>query len=160
MKKIFRFFRGTMLLIFWTLLFVYITNALFILFWNFDYIRANSWRIMMEYWNSGGVIKSTSDTILVVSLILLPIAWLLGYRRVLKINYIDLLLKPINFIYNIFNRDTSDDGERVVIRNIKSSSQRAEEIKSELSSLKPKKAKETQDIRYNLKEKVSNDLKK
>lgn len=143
----------------WTWLFVFITNAVFIYIWNFDYTRTTSWTILFDYWNSGGVIKTTSDVILVVSLALLPLLWLFGYIKSLKWNYSNLLLKPINIIYGMFNRD-SKDNERVVIRNIKSSSQRIEDIRNELNSLKPQKANETNDIRYNLKEKVTDELKK
>ena len=114
---------------------------------------------MFDYWNSGGVIKTASDVILIISLILLPFLWLWGYRKSLRVRYLQLLLKPVNMVYDLFNR-SSDNSDRVVIRNIKSSSQQIEDIKNELNSLKPKKAKETNDIRYNLKEKVTDELKK
>lgn len=159
MKKLLRFFRAIAVMVLWTWVFVYITDAIFILVWNFDYTRTGSWEIMFDYWNSGGVIKTASDVILIISLILVPFLWLWGYRKSLRVNYLQLLLKPVNMVYDLFNR-SSDNSDRVVIRNIKSSSQQIEDIKNELNSLKPQKAKETNDIRYNLKEKVTDELKK
>ncbi len=159
MKKIFKLFRNIIVMILWSLVFVYITNTLYIKLWNFDYTHTTSWQIMSDYWNSGGVIESTSDIILVSALILLPVLWFWGYIKALKLNYTVLVLKPISLVYDVINR-SSDNSERIVIRNIKSNAQRAEEIKNELSSLKPQKPKETNTIRQNLQEKVTNGLKK
>ncbi|MBQ9236201.1 MAG: hypothetical protein IJ184_07060 [Alphaproteobacteria bacterium] len=152
MKKIGRWLRNLVVLALWSVVFVFVSNTLLVLVWNFDYVSHESWKVLVDYWNSGGVIKSASDLLLVGSLFLLPILWLLGFNRVRKLDYAKMLLAPVNAIYDWINRDT-DDNERIVIRNIKSGTQRAEEIKNELESLKPGKAKKAGNIRKKVVEK-------
>lgn len=155
MKKFLRFIRAMMVACGWTFLFVYLFQALFVLIWNFDFTSDTSWEIMREYWNRGGIIKSPLDIALFAALALLPILWYIGLRKVLKIDYLRLIISPFDGFRRMVANKTST--ERIVIRNIKSGEQRAEEIKGELSSLKPEKTQNAQFIRTEIREKRSDD---
>ncbi len=156
-KKIFRLLRGLIILVGWTYVFIYLTNLLFVVIWNFDFMSSSSWRVMEQYWENGGIIKSASDVLLFVGLFALPILWLIGLRRALKAKYLQLIFSPFKFIYNLFNR-SSGNTDRISIRYTKSNEQKVEEIRGQLESLKPKKAQSSQGIRSSIKEKISNDL--
>ncbi len=155
MRKILRLIRALIIACGWTFLFVYLFQALFVLIWNFDFTSDTSWAIMREYWNHGGIIKSTLDIALFAALALLPILWYIGLRKALKVDYLQLIISPFNRFRRIAANKTST--ERIVIRNIKSGEQRADEIKDELSSLKPEKTQSAQFIRTEIREKRSDD---
>lgn len=157
MKKIFQFIRGVIILIGWTYVFTYLADVLFVLIWNFDFMSTASWQIVWQYWDNGGIIKSTLDILLFAAIIALPFLWYIGLRRVLKINFISIITSPIKLICDILNHSYNNN-KRIVIRYTKSSEQKIEEIKNELASLRPKKAVSSQGIRSNIKEKISNDL--
>lgn len=155
MKKLLHFLRNLIVLIGWTYVFIYLADALFIMIWNFDFTSSSSWQVVSSYWNRGGTIKTTSDILLFVALGLLPIFWLIGLLRAIKIKYMQWFLWPVKLFYNIFNGSPLPD--RIAIRYTQSSDQRVEEIKNELSSLKPSKAESSSNIRSNIKEKISKD---
>ncbi len=156
MKKILRLIRSLLIITAWTFLFSCVFRALFIAVWNFDFTSDVSWSIMREYWNRGGIIKSPMDIALFVALALLPIFWFIGLRKALKVNYLQFIISPLEGLRRLFN-EKSFSNERVVIRNLKSSQQRAEEIKEELTSMKPAKAESSQNIRTQIRKKRSDD---
>ena len=64
MKKLFRFFRNCIVFSGWLFVFILITNTLISAIWSFDYLSVKSWQIFSNFWNSGGVLKTTSDVLL------------------------------------------------------------------------------------------------
>ncbi len=157
MRKLFRLLRGLAILVGWTFVFIYLTDLLFIVIWNFDFMSSSSWRVMGQYWDNGGIIKSASDVLLFVGLFALPVLWFIGLRYAFKAKYLQLMLSPVKFIYNLFNR-SSGSTDSISIRYTKSNEQKVEEIREQLESLKPKKAQSSQGIRSDIKRKISNDL--
>lgn len=155
MKKILHFLSNLFLALLWTWIFVWLTDILFILLWNFDFTSAQSWQIVINYWNNGGVIKTASDITLFIALLLLPLFWYFGWRRLRKVKFLQLAVAPINMLYRLLNSG-SDKSERIVIRNIKSSQQRMDDIKSELDGIKPAKNQSSQGIRSNIINKRTN----
>ena len=147
MKKIFLVIRNSFIFVIWTIIFVSISNALVKLIWNFDFTSAISWQILSNFWHQGGIIKTTSDVLLITTLIFLPPLWLIGFILSLKLNYLKIITFPIKFIAKIFNTDKNKEPERIVIKNIKSSQQMIDDIKNELDSIKPEKSKEAGNIR-------------
>ncbi len=159
MKKIIRLIRGIFVLIGWTGVFIFLSNLLTSIIWNFNFMSSRSWDILSSFWNHGGVIKTTSDVVLITILLTLPLFWLIGYILVLKLNYTKILLYPINLIYNIFTPKTNKEPERIVIKNIKSSQQMVDDIKAEIDSLKPEKSKEAGNLRSEINKKLSDEIK-
>lgn len=159
MKKIFKFLRRLLIFIGWTWLFTILSNILIFAIWNFDFMSARSWNLLSEFWNKGGVIKTTSDILLMASLFLLPFLWLTGYFLALKINYAQLLFLPFELFHRLFRDNKNDEPERIVLKNIKSSQQQVEDIKAELESMKPEKAKKAGNIRSEITQKLSKEIK-
>lgn len=160
MKKVLKFMRGLLVFVGWTFVSVSFFNMLISLIWNFDFMSAHSWHLLSKFWNSGGVIKTTSDVLLITLLFLLPVLWFIGFILVLKINYLRIFLLPITLSEKIFHRKKDDEPKRIVLKNIKSSQQMVEEIKSKIESLKPEKAKEAGNIRTQITQKLSEEIKK
>lgn len=155
MKKALHFCRNFFVFIGWTGLFFTLSNLLIDIIWNFDFLSNRSWEILSNFWNKGGIIKTTSDVLLILSLCLLPLLWILGYILVLRLDYLKIFLFPIRLIYNLFSGTSSDTPKRIVLKNLKSSNQLVEEIKSEIESIKPKKSKEAETLRSSVIKKLS-----
>lgn len=159
MKKLLKFIRGLLVFIGWTGIFTVFSNILISMIWNFDFMSARSWQLLSEFWNSGGVIKTTSDILLLASLFMLPFLCLVGFILALKINYARILLWPVKLIDSLLNSKSDNEPERVVLKNQKSSQQIIEDIKMEIDSLKPEKAKEAGNIRSEITKKLSEEIK-
>ncbi len=160
MKKLLRFLRSSLVLIGWSASFIFCSNLLINLIWRFNFLSAKSWEVLSSFWNQGGVIKTTSDVLLLTSLMLLPLLWLVGFLLVLKIKYSALLLRPINFILRLFDGKQDDEPERIVLKNIKSSQQMVEDIKTEIESIKPKESHLAGSFRSEITKKLSQEIKK
>lgn len=158
MKKLFRLIRNILILIGWTWIFSAASNALITLVWNFNFMSARSWEILSAFWNQGGVIKTSSDILLLSSLFLLPFLWLIGYILAIKFNYAAILLYPVDLISRLLEQK-SDHSERIVLKNLKPSHQIIEDIKTEIDSLKPEKSKEALNIRSKITKKLTQDIK-
>lgn len=155
MKKALRFCRNSLIFIGWTGLFLVFSNFLIDVIWNFDFLSDRSWQILSNFWNKGGIIKTTSDVLLILSLCLLPILWIVGYLLVLKFDYLKIFLFPIRLVYNLFSTTSSETPKRIVLKNLKSSDKLVEEIKSEIESIKPEKSKEAESLRSSVIKKLS-----
>lgn len=156
MKKIFKLLRGVIIFGGWTALFLVLSNGLINAVWRFDFMAAHSWAVLSRFWNQGGVIKTTSDILLITSLVLLPLLWFAGFLIALKLKYIHILLAPLSW----FDRGRPKEPERIVLKNMKSTQKIVEDIKNELDSLKPKEAKEAGNIRSVITQKLEKEIKK
>ena len=157
MKKILKFIRGLLIFIIWTPLFIYLSNILLYYIWNFDFLSSNSWNILFSFWDHGGVIKTFSDILLISSLFLLPFICFFGFILSLKIKYLPLILKPIDYILSFFDEDKP---ERIVIKNLKSRDHYIEDIKNQIDSIKPQENQKSKDIRSEITQKLSQSIKK
>ncbi len=156
MKRIIKLIRAALIFVIWTVLFAFLSNQLIFLVWNFDFMSAHSWNILSTFWSQGGVIKTTSDVLLLMALFLLPFVWLTGFIFALRKNYLKLLTAP----FRIFCCRKPAEPERIVIKNIKSSQQMIEEIKNEINSVKPEKSKKAGNIRSKIKQTLAQKPKK
>ena len=147
MKKILRLFRNSIVFVGWTSLFIFVSNTIMNAIWHFNFMSAKSWQTLSIFWNEGGVLKTSSDVLLITTILLLPFFWFIGFVLSIKLNYLRILAIPFSFIYNTFNKDNYKEPERIIIKNIKSSQQMIDDIKSELESIKPEKSKEAENIR-------------
>ena len=157
MKKLFRFFRNCIVFSGWLFVFILITNTLISAIWSFDYLSVKSWQIFSNFWNSGGVLKTTSDILLLFTLLLLPVFFLFSFLWAKKQNYTKILLSPIVFFYNLFNSSNNKTPERILIKKSKKA-QTAEDIKNEIESLKPQKSKKAGDIRSQIIQKLTDEI--
>lgn len=80
----------------------------------------------------------------------------LGWRLLTRVNYLNILLFPVNaynrYIINKYGHDSS----RIILKNLKSSQKSIEEIKARLESIKPEAPKEVNTIREEIRKKLEN----
>ena len=155
MKKILNIFRFTFIGCVWTYLFFIISNYAMYSLWNFNFMSARSWQTIYAFWNQGGVINTFSDYIFFLILFSLPIIWIISWKKLLKINYTSILLYPITAYNRHIIKKYGQDSSRIVLKNIKSSQKIIEEIKEQISSIKPEKNKETENIRSEINKKLT-----
>ena len=151
--KFFQFLRNLFVFICWTFFFVVLSNFLIKLIWGFDFMSAHSWNVLTGFWNQGGVIKTASDILLLLSLALLPFLWFIGALLIKQLNFWKIISFPFRIILKFFNNDTDKTPQRFVIKNIQSSQQHIEDIKTEINSIKPKKSQEAENLRTEISKK-------
>ena len=156
MKKILRYIRNCIVLILWTISFIYIFGSLIYFIWNFNITSASSWQAIINFWNRGGIFKTPSDIILMVSLFLLPFMYIFGFIKAKNFNY----FKMLSSLYSLVFKEKIDDPQRVVIKGLKTTQQMVEDIKNEIASLKPAKTKEAGSIRSSILKKLNEEIKK
>lgn len=154
MKKLLSIFRAFAIGIIWTYVFLVAANFVMYKLWSFNFMSARSWQTISRFWEAGGVIKTTRDYIFLLMLVSLPFLWLWGWRKLLRIDYLDILLYPLNAYNRHIINKYGHDSSRIVLRNLKSSQKMIEEIKSRLDSIKPAKAKEGGNIRAEVHKKL------
>lgn len=149
MKKTFKFFRALFIICLWTVLFLIGSSIWMKHHWNFNLLSADDWEKISYFWNHGGVIKQQKDVLFSLNIIILPFVWFFIGRILIKINYLKMLLSPIN-AYSSWKINQIRPGKRIVLKNMQSSAKDAEELKAKLDAIKPKGAKEKENIRRNL----------
>ena len=151
--KFFRFLRNLLVFICWTFAFIVLSNFLIKLIWGFDFLSTHSWNVLSVFWNQGGVIKTTSDILLLASLFLLPFLWFTGAILIKRLNFWWLFTLPFRIILKPFIKSDDKTPPHFVIKNMMSSQQQIEDIKTEISSIKPKKSQEADNLRAEISKK-------
>lgn len=131
MKKIIKFIK--FLLISLVVFYVYavIANILFKLFWNFGLFNPESYAKLQKFWEKGGVFKEFREISLAVSLICLPIFWLISSYKLYKRGFWKTILSPFLKLYLKMTRPKNLEVEHVSIKNLGSKSRSLDEIISD-----------------------------
>lgn len=134
LKKTFRLIRNLIIGTIWTYLFMVLANLALFYLWNFNLFSAHSWKTIGYFWEAGGVIKKAKDYLFLFMLLCVPWFWIWGWRLLTRVNYLNILLFPVNaynrYIINKYGHDSS----RIILKNLKSSQKSIEEIKARLES--------------------------
>ena len=154
MKKLLAIFRTLIIGIVWTYVFLVAANFIMYKLWSFNFMSARSWQTVSRFWEAGGVIKTARDYIFLLMLVSLPFLWLWSWKKLLGIDYLSVLLYPLNAYNRHIIKKYGHESSRVVLRNLKSSQKMIEEIKSRLDSIKPAKPKEVGSIRAEVHKKL------
>lgn len=128
MKKIKKFFRFCFISMLLLLVVLPICSVIFRIIWNFSLLDPNSYRLIAQYWENGGVFNTAKDYSLGFSLLLLPIIWLACSYKIYKYGLIKFLLLPIIKIYNYLTRPKSLEIEHVSIKHLGEKDQTLDEI--------------------------------
>lgn len=156
MKKIFKIIRTFLIGIVWSYIYFVIINSLLIIFWNFSIISSSSWKLLNSYWESGGAIKAGKDYLLFTILLLYIPLWIWGWRRLTKVNFLNLLLTPIRWYNDYMIRKYGASANRILLKNMGRGKKIEEEIE-ELSkpSSQVKTDEEVNRIRSAIAEKIN-----
>lgn len=161
MKKLYKFIRLVVTGTLWSCLFVYAANAFFIFVWNFDLLNAGDWQIVSRFWNSGGKIKTGRDYLFLFSFLLTFCLWIWGWKKAYKINYVALLLAPLEYLSRL-GLGSYGDGPRIVIKNIGTAAEKIDQkeiVKQKLKEVEKEidAEKETSKIRELVADKISSE---
>lgn len=131
MKKIKKMLRFIFISLIVLIVLTFISRFLFLMFWNFDILNKESYKLIYKYWNGGGEFKNFKDCSLAVCLLLYPIIWLKLSNKLYKYGLINFLLNPIIKSYRHFTRPKTLEVEHVSIKNIGKKDKSLDEIISD-----------------------------
>ena len=159
-KKFFKYLRIIIIGALWTCIYVLCTVSLFISIWGFNYLSAKDWRIISAFWNRGGTIKSGGDYLFLLCLILLVPLWIWGWKKLYRIDFINLLLVPLNWYQKRAADQYMKSMSKIKIHNIGVSIENSakEEFDSKIKSREQaiqSEAKAAESIRAQIKNKLS-----
>lgn len=154
-KIIGRMLRGLIIGAVWTYIFLIIANIILVLVWHFNMFSAKSWQHIVFFWNHGGTIKHFQDYLFLFILFSFPVIWLLSWIRLLKVDYSDILFTPVHIYNRFIIRKYGSDSKRIILRNIKPSRKIKDVLQEKLDKIKPDTDKEVDNIRQEVREKIS-----
>lgn len=153
--KILKFIRFLIIGTIWSYVFIALSNFMLVYFWNFNLFSTRSWQTISYFWEAGGVIKSAKDYFFLFILFSLPWIWLLGWKKLHKVNFIEILLLPITLYNRHIIKKYGHKSAKIMLKNLKSSQQMIEEIKNQLESIKPEKPQEVANIREEIEKQIT-----
>lgn len=128
MKKLKNFFRFSFISILVLIVFIFIARYLFVLLWHFDILSWDSYQMIIDYWNNGGVFNTFKDCSLGVALIAFPIIWLYYSRKLYKYGLKKFFTTPIIKTYRYFTHPKSMEVEHVVVKHMGEKGKSLEDI--------------------------------
>lgn len=131
MKKLKKFFRFCLISIVVLAFVIYVGRILLRFIWNFDILNADSYKIMYDYWEKGGVFNTFRDCSLGIALLLLPIIWLILSYKLYKYGFWKFIFTPVVKVYRHFSRPKNMEVEHVSIKNLGAKDKTLDEIISE-----------------------------
>lgn len=156
LKKLFRIIRFLTIGAAWSYVYLLISNSILILFWNFNILSPQSWHLLNIFWEKGGIIKTGKDYLLLFLLLLLFPIWFWGYRRLLKTNFINLLLLPFQIYNDKMLKKYGADSKRIILKNLGRTTQTEESIDDRVKPKTPVKTdEEVNKIRSAISEKIN-----
>lgn len=118
MKKIFKYFATILMLFIWTYIYLIVSSGIFIFCWNFNILSSANWNVVYRYWESGGVIHTWKDYLLLLFLGAYLPCWYFGWRYFRNIQWLKVLMFPIvkynQYIINKYGADS----KRIVLKNM------------------------------------------
>lgn len=159
-SKIFRLARNFFIGLLWSLIFLSLANSILIRFWNFSLFSSQSWGTVNYFWQAGGVIKEAKDYLFIFILFSVPVFCFLGWKYLIKQDYLNLLLFPYNLYckHNLKKYGSNTGSLSIKAKNTPENN--IEAIKEQINSIKPEKAQAVNKIRKQIQKKVNNSNKK
>lgn len=145
----------------WSYLYFYYANILFLYLWGFDLFLPDSWHKIALFWDYGGVIREGKDYAFLLTLVVTPIIWLLGWRMLCRISLIKILVWPFE-TYNrhIAKKYGNRAGKRIILKNMGQGTKIEEDIKVATEAVKANPEQDADKIREAVKNKLSKAQKK
>ena len=157
LKKIVKFLKFIFVCFVWSVVWFTFMREVVFSIWNFDFFSTRQWQMVASFWNAHGTIKGLSDYMLFLSMFVTLLLWFLGLRRLYKVDYWQLLLKPFQYFSSKQIEKYKKEGKHVVIKNLVVGEKITlndlidEKIKEEG---KKQEAKESENLRQNIAQKI------
>lgn len=81
MKKLAKYLRLLLILVGWTVFYLWIIGLIMNYFWHFNIFEKRYWLIISEFWSAGGVIDQPSEYMFLLMLVLIVPGWFWGFRK-------------------------------------------------------------------------------
>lgn len=114
--------------------------------------------VVKGFWNRNGVIAGSSDYMLLLTMFILLLIWVWGWHRLCKVNYIKLMLKPINYLADYGLKKYEAEDKHVTIKNLKVGEKITVEdvIQARIKQEGNNQSKEAESLRKSISEKITN----
>lgn len=152
-KKLTHFLRIAIIAISWTVVYALMVNFVMSFFWQFDIFKLRYWKIISNFWGSGGVIDTASEIFFILALVAIIPLWILGWKKANKLSYVKIIFFPFFWYNNYLNKKYASEPNRIVIKNIGSNKnqkkQSPQEMMEEMIANRMPKAKDKKDLNSN-----------
>ena len=118
MKKILKFFKYLIVLASWSALWLSLMRFVMKHVWNFDLLSPASWQTILVFWNKGGTIQTAYDYMLFVTILAVVIIWYIGLKRLYKIDFIKIMLKPFAYFSKKQIVKFENESKHIAIKNL------------------------------------------
>ncbi|MBR1649358.1 MAG: hypothetical protein IJ689_07170 [Alphaproteobacteria bacterium] len=160
LKKIKRFLRFCFIGAVWSALYFGVVYFVMKWIWKFNIFNPKYWKTISKFWQEGGVIDSAGEYFFVIMVLMMPILWIWGWRKAMKVSIVKIVFFPI-FWYNDYQeRKYAQAPKAITLKNMgskigKQSPQQSMEdmIASRMPKEKEKKDLNSSKIRSSFEEK-------
>ena len=159
MKKLSHLFKVIIVGAIWSYVLLLGSEWAMMKFWRFDVLDFKSWKIIADWWNGGGKIKTGRDFLFLFSIAASIVIWLWGWRKACRVKFKNVMLAPLEWLNRQMLKKYSQE-ERIVIKNIGLKEEKKSEediIKEELKNMGQRldDRKESAKIREAMAEKIN-----
>lgn len=95
MKKLAKYLRLLLILVGWTVFYLWIIGLIMNYFWHFNIFEKRYWLIISEFWSAGGVIDQPSEYMFLLMLVLIVPGWFWGFRKARQLSYVKIIFFPV-----------------------------------------------------------------
>ena len=106
MKKLAKYLRLLLILVGWTVFYLWIIGLIMNYFWHFNIFEKRYWLIISEFWSAGGVIDQPSEYMFLLMLVLIVPGWFWGFRKARQLSYVKIIFFPVFWYHDYICRPT------------------------------------------------------
>ncbi len=147
LKKLLKFFRFLLIGSLWSAVYLFAASIIVYYLWHFNLMSPADWQKISDFWNNNGVIKAAPDYWFFITLLLVVIFWFWGWRRLNRVDYLEIFLWPFRIYNRYIIRKYGHGSKRILLRNTRSMAAVIEDIKKEIAAIKPEAPQESSSIR-------------
>ena len=149
MKKLAKYLRLLLILVGWTVFYLWIIGLIMNYFWHFNIFEKRYWQIISEFWSAGGVIDQPSEYMFLLMLVLIVPGWFWGFRKARQLSYVKIIFFPVFWYHDYISRKYAGQPSHIVLKNMgggKIKKQTPQQMMEEMISSRMPQAKEKKDL--------------
>lgn len=118
MKKLAKYLRLLLILVGWTVFYLWIIGLIMNYFWHFNIFEKRYWLIISEFWSAGGVIDQPSEYMFLLMLVLIVPGWFWGFRKARQLSYVKIIFFPVFWYHDYISRKYAGQPSHIVLKNM------------------------------------------
>lgn len=116
MKKLAKYLRLLLILVGWTVFYLWIIGLIMNYFWHFNIFEKRYWLIISEFWSAGGVIDQPSEYMFLLMLVLIVPGWFWGFRKARQLSYVKIIFFPVFWYHDYISRKYAGQPSHIVLK--------------------------------------------